>query len=118
MDPASPEAQPIWRRSGWSSRLLRHLAGSVSVGGNLLVRATESEVLARAVHTREFMEPLLLESAFAARMLSDVVPFEQVVTTGNHVEPELNNTVYGLSERVVVVGYGCPVLAVAIDPTP
>ncbi|MEV0364330.1 hypothetical protein [Nocardia fusca] len=46
------------------------------------------------------------------------VPFEQVVTTGNHVETEFDNTVYGLSERVVVVGYECPVLAVTIDPTP
>lgn len=164
---------------------------------------TETEVLARAVHSRALHEPLLVESAFAVRLLADAgaptvvpdiataigmleeflgeqgyqgaihaarrwaapasfyrwgsetgpvlrsplghryvfgggyadtlgttlvatgplyvwrgEPFEQVVTTGNHVEPELNNTVYGLSERVVVVGYECAIMAVTVDATP
>lgn len=162
---------------------------------------TESEVLARAAHTRRLMEPLLVEGAFATALLADAgsptvvpdiatavgvleefmgdqgypgvihaarrwaapatgyrwanqtgpfystplgsrwafgggyadalgntlvvtgpvhiwrnAPFEQVVTTGNHVEPEFNNTVYALSERIVVVGYECAVMAVEIDP--
>ncbi|WP_305779494.1 hypothetical protein [Nocardia nova] len=163
---------------------------------------TEAEVMERAAHTRTLHEPLLVESAFAARLLADagtptVVPdlatavgvledflgeqgytgylhaarrwavgagdlkatngtgllrtnlqntwvfgggyssalgntlvatgqlfvwrypaFEQVVTTGSSPQAELGNTVYGLSERVVTVGYECAVMAVTIDPTP
>lgn len=41
-------------------------------------------------------------------------PFERVVTTGSHSVPEFNNTVYGLSERVVTVARECPVYAVTI----
>jgi hypothetical protein len=41
-------------------------------------------------------------------------PFEEVVTTGSHVTPAYNNTVYALSERVVTVGYECAVHAVEI----
>jgi hypothetical protein len=162
--------------------------------------STEDEVLSRAAHTRTLHEPLLVESAFATRMLSgagapataadlptaigmmeeflgeqgyqgyihaarrwaapasqyrwsnqtgatlrtpldhqwvfgggyaDVLgntlvatgplyiwrnaPFERVVTTGSSPTPEFNNNVYGLSERVVVVGYECAVYAVTIE---
>lgn len=42
-------------------------------------------------------------------------PFEQVVTTGNHPVPEFNNSVYALSERVITLGYECPVFAVTIQ---
>ncbi|NKY50182.1 hypothetical protein [Nocardia vermiculata] len=164
---------------------------------------TEAEVLARAAHTRSLHEPLLVESAFAARLLADAgtpttvpdlasaigtleeflgeqgyngyihaarrwaaraadlkatngtgaVPrtnigngwvfgggyasalgntlvatgplfvwrypaFEQVVTTGSHPQAALNNTVYGLSERIVTVAYECDLMAVTIDATP
>jgi hypothetical protein len=41
---------------------------------------------------------------------------EQVVTTGSHVTPAYNNTVYALSERVVTVGYECAVAAVTVTP--
>lgn len=41
-------------------------------------------------------------------------PIEHVVTTGSHVTPAYNNTVYALSERVVTVGYECAAHAVAI----
>lgn len=164
---------------------------------------TEAEVMARAAHTRTLHEPLLVESAFATRLLTDAgaptvvpdlataigtleeflgeqgyqgfihaarrwatpaslyrwnnqtgplrrspldhgyvfgggyadtlgntliatgplyvwrsTPFEQVVTTGTSVVPQFNNSVYGLSERVVTVGYECAVMAVTIDATP
>jgi|SRR5688572_15268562 len=42
-------------------------------------------------------------------------PFEHVVTTGSHVTPAYNNTVYALSERVITVGYECAVHAVTIS---
>ncbi|MBF6372979.1 hypothetical protein [Nocardia farcinica] len=45
-------------------------------------------------------------------------PDSTVVTTGNHVEPELGNTRYALSERVMLVAYECPIAAVQIDATP
>lgn len=45
-------------------------------------------------------------------------PIEQVVTTGSSPVPEHNNSVYGLSERIVVAAYECAVHAVTIDPTP
>lgn len=43
-------------------------------------------------------------------------PLNEVVTTGSHVVPEFNNTVYGLSERIVVAGYECAIKAVTITP--
>lgn len=43
-------------------------------------------------------------------------PFERVVTTGSHVTPKYNNTVYALAERSVTVGYECGVHAVTITP--
>lgn len=42
-------------------------------------------------------------------------PFEQVVTTGTHPTAALNNTVYGLSERIVTVAYECPAFAVSVE---
>lgn len=163
--------------------------------------ATESEEMARARHTRTLHEPLLVESAFATRMLTDAgppssapdfvtavgmleeflgeqgyqgyihaarrwaglasqyrwsnqtsplrrsplehgyvfgggysdtlgdtlvatgplyiwrsEPFEQVVTTGSHVQGRFNNSVYAVSERVVAVGYECAIMAVTITP--
>lgn len=160
---------------------------------------TEAEVMARAAHTRRLHEPLLVESAFAARLLADAgaptvvpdvetavgvleeflgeqgyqgyihaarrwaaplspyrwanqtgalrrspldhgyvfgggyadtlgdiliatgqlfvwryEPFEQVVTTGSSGTPEHNNSVYGLSERIVTVAYECAVMAVQV----
>ncbi|MEV0543791.1 hypothetical protein [Nocardia salmonicida] len=163
--------------------------------------STEDEVQARAIHTRTLKEPLLVESAFATRLLADAgaptvvsslaeglgvleeflgeqgyagyihaarrwagplseyrwtnqtgavlrspgghgyvfgggyadtlgttliatgplyvwrtEPFNQVVTTGSSPVPEHNNSVYGLSERIVVAGYECAILAVTITP--
>ncbi|MEU4810033.1 hypothetical protein AB0H20_12620 [Nocardia fluminea] len=161
----------------------------------------EGEIAARAAHTRTLHEPLLVESAFAARLLADagaptVVsslaeglgvleeflgeqgyngyihaarrwavsagnldaanvagaqlrtklanswvfgggygsvlgatlvatgplyvwrndPLNEVVTTGSHAIADLNNTVYGLSERIIVAGYECAIKAVTITP--
>lgn len=163
---------------------------------------TEREVMDRARHTRSLHEPLLVESAFATRLLTDAgaptvvptlaaaigaleeflgeqgyngyihaarrwavqagdlnaanggavlrtnlqntwvfgggysdtlgdtliatgplymwrsTPFEQVVTVGSSGTAALNNSVYGLSERIITVGYECSIFAVTIDPTP
>lgn len=45
-------------------------------------------------------------------------PFEQVVTTGSSPVPEHNNSVYAMTERMVVVAYECAIAAVTITPTP
>ncbi|MGW5920780.1 hypothetical protein ACWFPY_17485 [Nocardia fluminea] len=45
-------------------------------------------------------------------------PMNQVVTTGSHAVAEFNNTVYGMSERIIVPAYECGAMAVTIDPTP
>ncbi|MET8795235.1 hypothetical protein ABZV91_02030 [Nocardia sp. NPDC004568] len=57
----------------------------------------ESEVLARAVHTRELTEPLLVESAFAARMLSDA--------GAPAVVPDLGSAIGVLEEFLGEQGY-------------
>lgn len=45
-------------------------------------------------------------------------PFERVETTGSHVTAAYNNSVYAVSERIVVAGYECAAIAVTIDSTP
>lgn len=43
-------------------------------------------------------------------------PFQEVVTTGSSPVPALNNSVYAMTERVVVAGYECAIKAVTITP--
>jgi hypothetical protein len=43
-------------------------------------------------------------------------PFEEVVTTGSAATGAHNNSVYAVSERVIVAGYECAILAVTITP--
>lgn len=43
------------------------------------------------------------------------LPNDNVTTTGSHVTPALNNSIYALSERVVVAGYECAAYAVTIS---
>ena len=45
-------------------------------------------------------------------------PMERVVTTGSSVTAAHNNSVYAVTERIVVAAYECAVLAITIDPTP
>ena len=42
------------------------------------------------------------------------LPNDNVTTTGSHLTPAFNNSIYALSERVIVAGYECSAYAVTV----